>query len=108
MVLSYFAEVTQNTGEDWVDVAMSLSTSNPAVGSAPPPLRSKTVDWERVNYYSSSSEIRGRHSYDSDSSYNREERSSMLLLDDERAPEPKVGIANCPTLHICILIYSYP
>lgn len=33
--LSYFAEVTQRTGEDWNDVELTLSTSRPAEGIAP-------------------------------------------------------------------------
>jgi uncharacterized protein (TIGR02231 family) len=33
--LSYFAEVTQRTGEDWNDVELTLSTSRPAEGVAP-------------------------------------------------------------------------
>ena len=45
MQVSYFAEVVQASGEDWKDCHMFLSTSNPSVGSAPPPLPARTVDW---------------------------------------------------------------
>ncbi|MCC5635762.1 mucoidy inhibitor MuiA family protein [Nostoc sp. CHAB 5844] len=34
--LSYLAEVTQNTGEDWLDVALTLSTAKPGLGTLPP------------------------------------------------------------------------
>jgi uncharacterized protein (TIGR02231 family) len=34
--LEYFAEVTQNTGEDWDDVALTLSTAKPGLGTLPP------------------------------------------------------------------------
>jgi uncharacterized protein (TIGR02231 family) len=36
--LSYLAEVTQNTGEDWSDVALTLSTAKPGLGTLPPKL----------------------------------------------------------------------
>ena len=45
MDLTYFAEVTQKSGEDWMDCNVCLSTSNPAIGSSPPPLPTRTVDW---------------------------------------------------------------
>jgi hypothetical protein len=45
MDLTYFAEVIQQTGEDWSDCEVSLSTSNPAIGSSPPPLPTRTIDW---------------------------------------------------------------
>ena len=37
--LTYSAFVRQNTGEDWKDVRLTLSTSRPALGGAPPELR---------------------------------------------------------------------
>jgi len=36
--MSYIGSVTQNTGEDWKDVDISLSTARPAVGAAMPEL----------------------------------------------------------------------
>ncbi len=36
--LSYLAEVTQNTGEDWQNVALTLSTAKPGLGTIPPKL----------------------------------------------------------------------
>jgi uncharacterized protein (TIGR02231 family) len=36
--LSYLAEVTQSTGEDWLDVALTLSTAKPGLGTIPPKL----------------------------------------------------------------------
>jgi hypothetical protein len=46
MDLSYYAEVTQSCGEDWKDCNICLSTSNPAIGSSPPSLPTRTVDWD--------------------------------------------------------------
>lgn len=37
--LSYFGVVRQNTGEDWNDVALTLSTARPSLGGAAPTLR---------------------------------------------------------------------
>ncbi|BAZ15418.1 hypothetical protein NIES4071_72900 [Calothrix sp. NIES-4071] len=38
LTLSYIAEVTQNTGEDWNNVALTLSTAKPGLGTLPPKL----------------------------------------------------------------------
>jgi uncharacterized protein (TIGR02231 family) len=37
--LHYLADVTQNTGEDWTGVALTLSTAKPGLGSLPPQLK---------------------------------------------------------------------
>ncbi|ALF53585.1 hypothetical protein ACX27_13260 [Nostoc piscinale CENA21] len=42
--LSYLAEVTQNTGEDWLDVALTLSTAKPGLGTLPPKLEPWYID----------------------------------------------------------------
>lgn len=42
--LSYLASITQRTGEDWNDVAVSLSTARPNLGSLPPKLTPIYVD----------------------------------------------------------------
>jgi len=34
--LNYLAEVTQSTGEDWISVALTLSTAKPGLGTLPP------------------------------------------------------------------------
>jgi uncharacterized protein (TIGR02231 family) len=36
--LSYLAEITQTSGEDWTDVNLNLSTAKPGLGSIPPKL----------------------------------------------------------------------
>nr|WP_242045734.1 MULTISPECIES: mucoidy inhibitor MuiA family protein [unclassified Calothrix] len=36
--LTYLAEVTQSTGEDWLGVALTLSTAKPGLGTLPPKL----------------------------------------------------------------------
>ncbi|MFN6571922.1 mucoidy inhibitor MuiA family protein [Dendronalium sp. ChiSLP03b] len=42
--LSYLAEVTQSTGEDWIDVVLTLSTAKPGLGTLPPKLQPWYID----------------------------------------------------------------
>lgn len=42
--LSYFGVVRQNTGEDWREVALTLSTARPSLGGGPAPLTPWTLD----------------------------------------------------------------
>ena len=42
--LSYFGRVRQNTGEDWNDVALTLSTAQPSLGGAAPEVGTWVVD----------------------------------------------------------------
>ncbi|BAZ47652.1 hypothetical protein NIES4103_02540 [Nostoc sp. NIES-4103] len=42
--LNYLAEVTQNTGEDWIDVVLTLSTAKPGLGTLPPKLEPWYID----------------------------------------------------------------
>ncbi|BCL37041.1 mucoidy inhibitor MuiA family protein [Nostoc sp. MS1] len=42
--LNYLAEITQNTGEDWQDVALTLSTAKPGLGTIPPKLQPWYID----------------------------------------------------------------
>lgn len=42
--LSYLAKITQHTGENWNDVALTLSTAQPNLGTLPPKLEPVYVD----------------------------------------------------------------
>jgi uncharacterized protein (TIGR02231 family) len=42
--LGYFGVVRQNTGEDWREVALTLSTARPSLGGGPAPLSPWTLD----------------------------------------------------------------
>lgn len=46
--LLYGAEVFQETGEDWSDVDLTLSTTNPSVGGAVPELKPWYLDFQRA------------------------------------------------------------
>eukprot|EP00917_Polyrhabdina_sp_WS-2016_P017072 GHVP01036907.1.p1 GENE.GHVP01036907.1~~GHVP01036907.1.p1 ORF type:complete len:627 (-),score=118.09 GHVP01036907.1:172-2052(-) len=47
--LSYFANIDQNTGEDWVNVELTLSTAPSNVSGAPPPLVAKSFGWKTTS-----------------------------------------------------------
>lgn len=93
MSMSYFAEVTQSSGEDWKDCEIFLSTSDPAIGSSPPPLPLKTVNFNygvhpsyghskksKSVVYSKTSAVKHTASL----RYNDDvDRSSLCLLDDD-------------------------
>lgn len=51
--LSYLAEVQQSTGEDWLDVALTLSTAKPQLGTLPPQLTPWYIDVQHPNYLES-------------------------------------------------------
>lgn len=45
--LSYLAEITQSTGEDWIGVNLTLSTAKPGLGTLPPKLEPWYIDAPR-------------------------------------------------------------
>jgi hypothetical protein len=83
--LTYYAEVIQKSGDDWNDCNLFLSTSNPAIGSSPPPLASKTVNFMYKNYgnlaFESKSFIKNSKSFGSN--YNSNRRGSNYSDDDD-------------------------
>lgn len=48
--LGYLAEVAQNTGEDWDDVVLTLSTAKPGLGTLPPKLEPWYIGIQEHNY----------------------------------------------------------
>ena len=47
IALSYFAEIDQNTGEDWQNISLELSTGQPARRTQPPELHPWVVDFPK-------------------------------------------------------------
>ena len=104
MTLHYYAEVTQKSGEDWNDCRLYLSTSNPAIGSTPPPMQPKYVQWKTLTYpsyrgggggkrnsiakLSNSVNANSRRLEDDDS----DERLSVDMMYDERGGAPVGGL----------------
>lgn len=105
--LSYFAEVTQSSGENWTDCNVSLSTSNPAIGSSPPPLPTKTIDWEyncglrrnanSINIKSKKmSNRRSEYDYSENENGYEARKGSFALMDDERGALGGFGGESAP------------
>ena len=57
--LSYLAEVTQRTGENWEDVTLALSTASPAAGTGPGPVANWTLTGLSGAFKRSDIHIRG-------------------------------------------------
>jgi uncharacterized protein (TIGR02231 family) len=49
--LGYLAEITQKTGEDWINVDITLSTAKPGLGTLPPQLQPWYIDVQRPQEY---------------------------------------------------------
>ncbi|MBT5471326.1 MAG: mucoidy inhibitor MuiA family protein [Nitrospina sp.] len=47
ITLSYFGEIDQNTGEDWENISLELSTGQPSRGTQPPKLFPWIVDFSK-------------------------------------------------------------
>jgi uncharacterized protein (TIGR02231 family) len=58
--LGYFAEVTQNTGEDWDNVVLTLSTAKPGLGTLPPKPEPWYIGVQEFNY---SRRLRAEHAF---------------------------------------------
>ncbi len=56
--LSYFAEIDQNTGEDWQNISLELSTGQPARRTQPPELRPWVVDFPKPIFSSPQRKLR--------------------------------------------------
>jgi hypothetical protein len=85
LTLSYFAEVTQLSGEDWNDCDLVLSTSNPAISSQPPPVKSKSVDFYqayRPNTRSSGNSYGESYQRKSEDDLEVGSRASFSLMDE--------------------------
>ncbi len=48
--ISYSAQVKQNSGEDWRDVALTLSTAKPGIGTLPPKLPPWYIDVQHLSH----------------------------------------------------------
>ncbi len=69
--LNYLAEVNQNTGEDWTEVALTLSTAKPGLGTFPPKLQPWFIDIVRPK-----------------STQNREVAMMAMAIERSSAPAP--------------------
>jgi uncharacterized protein (TIGR02231 family) len=58
MQLNYKANVYQNTGEEWNNVKLKLSTGNPALGGVKPELYTWYIDFEQAVVYYNEKQLR--------------------------------------------------
>jgi uncharacterized protein (TIGR02231 family) len=78
--LMYFAEVRNNSREDWSNVKMAISTARPALGSVPPQLRARRVRFRQA-YPSSGVHKKMRKAARSPAAYS--EKMSLSSMRDE-------------------------
>lgn len=91
VALSYRADVVQQTGEDWNNVELVLSTANPDVGAMVPPLREimlylieesvrAGVDFRGLGYSDKNSEAEEKQLYDGYSAARKLKNLSAAVL----------------------------
>lgn len=97
--LMYFADVRNNSSEDWVNVKMAISTARPAVGSTPPKLGARRLRIHQpVVYREKRRDRKAAPSYSSARAMMAEEKMSVddVYIDNEddsmNEPLPEVAI----------------
>lgn len=50
VIFEYVGQINQQTGEDWEDVSLELTTSQPSRGTTPPKLRPWVIDYPPKNF----------------------------------------------------------
>ncbi len=101
--LIYRAKVTQNTGLDWKDINLTLSTSNPAIGNTKPILSEWNLYFGYPNSYIdqlNSGKPKAAMNYNNNMNYKSLEKKSIHLdsievsTDDEGTPAIPVFTVN--------------
>jgi uncharacterized protein (TIGR02231 family) len=95
--LSYLAQVTQNTGEDWNNVRLTLSTAKPGYGALPPKPDPWYIDTVYPQVYAKKARLRlgsggmaASLEQGKDASLQRIVAQSAVSDDAEYAPKPQV------------------
>ena len=78
--LTYLAEVKQNTGEDWQNVPLTLSTAKPGLGTLPPKLKPWYIDVNAPVAASAVSAPSAKMSKGSNRTRRRSRRNDDLLV----------------------------
>ena len=78
--LSYFGEVTQTSGEDWMDCELNLSTSNPAISADPPEMKRKVAEFQPTYIPAPNRRLSASRMYEEERSFVR--NASFSALDD--------------------------
>uniref|UniRef100_A0A914QG49 Protein F37C4.5 n=1 Tax=Panagrolaimus davidi TaxID=227884 RepID=A0A914QG49_9BILA len=87
VILSYFGKISQQTGEDWNDVELSLSTAQPALGGDLPELGSTIVEFYRPPLQNVRYQSRILEDLHEQSSFG----SRQLSMREERKSAPAMG-----------------
>ena len=98
--LSYLAEVNQNTGEDWINVALTLSTAKPGLGTLPPKLNPWYIDIFSPKSAQSPEFLRTRKVKEMDVTSLPQATYDMEVLYAARAPEPAPIAAQTATASV--------
>jgi uncharacterized protein (TIGR02231 family) len=93
--LGYFAEVTQNTGEDWDNVALTLSTAKPGLGTLPPKPEPWYIGIQEFNY---SRRLRAEHAFSSPAPMVARSASSQNEDDYDEQKEIATSIVEAETV----------
>ncbi|KAG8699919.1 hypothetical protein FRC08_005035 [Ceratobasidium sp. 394] len=86
--LHYRASITQTTGEDWPEVALTLSTASPQLGSSVPSLSTWRIGFPQPPAAASSRKRRGRVNQFLDVEAEVEDDEELIDYEDEDDDEP--------------------
>jgi len=89
--LGYFGVVRQSTGEDWRDIALTLSTARPSLGGGPAPLTPWTLDVFNPRLRAAIAE--GLESAQSASPMRRQTLEGKAVADAAQEPEQAANFA---------------
>ncbi|MEO0225892.1 MAG: mucoidy inhibitor MuiA family protein, partial [candidate division WOR-3 bacterium] len=88
--IAYFGKLTQNTGEDWIDTKITLSTGHPATGGAPPSPEPWYINLYRPPPQEIETAYRGKREMPSASKAAEDKLAPPVL---EPAPPVETGLA---------------
>ncbi len=100
--LVYRAQVYQNTGLDWKDIALTLSTSNPAIGNTKPALTEWNLYFGYPNSYVdqiNKSKAPATMGYNNNMNYKSLEQKKLQLADKE-GNDDDVGLPATPIFNM--------
>ncbi|MCA9936593.1 MAG: mucoidy inhibitor MuiA family protein [Ardenticatenaceae bacterium] len=92
LAVSYIAEIFQNTGQDWPDVAVTVSTARPALNQRLPELRPWFVDEWQPQVMAKKSAPTGKRMR-AEAPAPAMDREDAMLFADAAPPEPQPVVA---------------
>lgn len=86
IALGYFANVSQNSKEDWENVKLTLSTGNPTIDNTLP-------EFEKIYFPSSSSSVNGYYKYKTNAGSRLNSTYTYGIVVDAESGEPLPGVS---------------